>query len=138
HLAGQVSPMASRLYFHLTWTTHNRFPLINESIRRFLDGFLRQQAMRKHTKVLAIGMVNDHVHMIVEAQPVFDLPALMQGLKGASARVANRDGHAATRPLQWRAGYDARTVGVSQLRAAIRYVETQASHHPDRAISGSS
>jgi len=128
--------MGARLYLHVTWTTLNRLPLISESVRRFLDGFLRTKAKQHRTNVLAVGMVSDHVHMVVEVEPVFDLPALMQGLKGASARIANRDGHAELRPLQWSAGYDARTVGVSQLRSVINYVTTQASHHPDRAIPG--
>ena len=79
-------------------------------------------------------MVNDHVHMIVELPPAYDLPKLLQGLKGASARIANRDGHADRRPLQWTPGYDARSVSVGQLAAAIHYVGSQASRHPDRAI----
>ena len=128
--------MGAQLYLHLTWTTLNRQPMITERVRVFLDGFLRQRAKQHRTHVLAAGMVSDHVHLIVEVQPVFDLPALMQGLKGASARLANRDGHAQHRSLQWSAGYDARTVSVGQLRSAIHYVETQSAHHPDRAISG--
>jgi putative transposase len=128
--------MGARLYLHVTWTTLNRLPLISESVRRFLDSFLRTKARQHRTNVLAVGMVSDHVHLVVEVEPVFDLPALMQGLKGASARIANRDGHAEPRPLQWSAGYDARTVGISQLPSVIRYVETQSSHHRDRAIDG--
>ncbi len=130
--------MGALLYLHLTWTTRNRLPLISEPVRVFLDGFLRQKARQHRANVLAAGMVSDHVHLIVEVQPVFDLPALMQGLKGASARLANRDGYAQHRSLQWSPGYDARTVGVGQLRSAIHYVETQSAHHPDRAIKGAS
>jgi REP element-mobilizing transposase RayT len=79
-------------------------------------------------------MVIDHVHMIVVVPPVFDLPRLVQGLKGASARIANRDGHSSPRPLRWAGGYDARSVGVSRLAAAVRYVERQSARHPERAI----
>jgi|SRR6185437_198632 len=128
--------MGARLYIHLTWTTLNRLPLIDGRVHTFLESFLRTKATQHDVKVLAIGMVNDHVHMVVEVQPVFDLPALMQGLKGASARLANRDGHAERSPLQWTPGYDARTVGVTQLRSVINYINTQAAHHPDRAVQG--
>lgn len=130
--------MGARLYLHVTWTTLNRQPLISEPVRRFLEGFLRTKAKQHRATVLAVGMVSDHVHLVVEVGPVFDLPNLMQGLKGASARVANRDGHAERRPLQWSPGYDARTVGVGQLRSVINYVNSQATHHPDRAIQGAS
>ena len=128
--------MATRLYAHLTWTTLNRVPSITTSVEDFLDRFLRQQAVRHGARPLALGMVSDHVHMIVELPPVYDLPKLVQGLKGASARLANRDGHAGSRPLQWTAGYDARSVGTGQLATAVRYVEDQAGRHPDRAITG--
>lgn len=130
--------MGAHLYLHVTWTTLNRLPLMDGRVQAFLESFLRTKATQHETSVLAIGMVNDHVHMVIEVQPVFDLPSLMQGLKGASARIANRDGHAQRRPLQWAPGYDARTVGVTQLRSVVRYVESQASHHADRAIKGDS
>jgi len=128
--------MGTRLYAHLTWTTLNRVPSITPSVRDFLDRFLRQQAIRYGARPLAVGMVSEHVHMIVALPPVYDLPRLVQGLKGASARLANRDGHAVRRPLQWTPGYDARSVGPGQLAAAVRYVEEQALRHPDRAIGG--
>jgi putative transposase len=128
--------VGTRLYLHLTWTTLERTPLITEPARAFLDRFLRQEAGRHGVHPLAVGMVRDHVHMILELPPVFDLPRLTQGLKGASARVANRDGHAGERSLKWAQGYDARTVGVAQLAGAVRYVEQQPRRHPDRAITG--
>jgi REP element-mobilizing transposase RayT len=74
--------MAARLYVHLTWTTLNRLPLITTSVQAFLDGFLRHQASRHQAIVLAGGMVTDHVHLVVEVQPVFDLPALLQAPAG--------------------------------------------------------
>ena len=128
--------MGTRLYAHLTWTTLNRVPSITASVRDFLDRFLRQEAGRHGARPLAVGMVSDHVHMIVELPQMFDLPTLVQGLKGASARIANRDGHVGSRRLQWTPGYDARSVGVGQLSAAVRYVECQSRKHPDRAIPG--
>ena len=136
--SANLGSMGARLYLHVTWTTLNRVPSIDGPVQTFLDGFLRTKAKQHRANVLAVGMVSDHVHVVVEVGPVFDLPNLMQGLKGASARLANRDGHAARRPLQWSPGYDARTVGVNQLRSVINYVNTQSTHHPDRAIQGES
>ena len=128
--------MGTRLYAHLTWTTLNRVPSITASVRDFLDRYLRQAAGRHAVSSLAVGMVSDHVHMIVELPPVYDLPRLVQGLKAASARLANRDGHTGPRPLQWTAGYDARSVGMRELSMAVRYVEGQSARHPSLAISG--
>jgi putative transposase len=126
--------MPVRLYAHLTWTTLRRLPLVNPEVARFLDRFLRQEAARHGARVLATGIVSNHVHAIVQLPPVIDIPRLVQGLKGASARIANRDGLMPRARLRWADGYDLRSVGVRQLPGVLRYVSAQAEHHPDLAI----
>jgi putative transposase len=125
------------LYAHLTWTTLRRLPLLNADVARFLERFLRQEAARHGTRVLELGIVSNHVHAIVQLPPVIDIPRLVQGLKGASARIANRDGLMPRARLRWADGYDLRSVGVRQLGQARRYVNTQPEHHPDLAIGPS-
>ena len=129
--------MPVRLYVLLTWTTLRRLPLLNPDAARFLDRFLRQEAARHGARVLETGIVSNHVHAIVRLPAVIEIPRLVQGLKGASARIANRDGLMPRARLRWADGYDLRSVGVRQLAAALRYVRTQAEHHPDLAIGPS-
>ncbi len=126
--------MPVRLYAHLTWTTLRRLPLLNPDVARFLERFLRQEAARHGSRVLELGIVSNHVHAIVQLSPVIDIPRLVQGLKGASARIANRDGLMPRARLRWADGYDLRSVGVRQLAGALRYVRAQAEHHLDLAI----
>jgi len=126
--------MPVRLYVHLTWTTLRRLPLLNPEVARFLERFLRQEAARHDSRVLELGILSNHVHAIVQLPPVIDIPRLVQGLKGASARIANRDGLMPRARLRWADGYDLRSVGVRQLPSARHYVATQVAHHPDLAI----
>ena len=126
--------MPVRLYAHLTWTTLRRLPLLNPEVARFLERFLRQEAARHGARVLETGIVSNHVHTIVQLPPVIDIPRLVQGLKGASARIANRDGLMPRARLRWGDGYDLRSVGIRQLPSARRYVATQSQHHPELAI----
>ena len=72
-----------------------------------------------------MGIVKDHIHVVLELPATFDVPRLMQGLKGASARIANRDGIANHESLRWAQGYELRSVGVGQLRKVIAYVRGQ-------------
>jgi hypothetical protein len=81
------------------------------------------------------GIVADHVHLVLELPRRFDISRLVQGLKGASARIANREGLMPRAPLRWAEGYDVRSVGVRQLPRALAYVQGQAARHPDRAIA---
>src|SRR5438093_7343740 len=51
-----------RLYVHLTWTTLQRQPLINHGVADFLRRFLPREAKRHGARLLASGIVADHVH----------------------------------------------------------------------------
>ena len=126
--------MACTIILHISWTTFERRPMIGPSEAAFLDRFLPAETKRHGGAVLAKGLVADHVHLIVRTDVRFDIPRLMQGLKGASARVANRDGHSRT-GLRWARGYDARSVSPSDLTNTVAYVTNQCRRHPDRVIS---
>src|SRR5437016_1311943 len=90
--------MPFRFYAHLSWTTWARLPLIDERVAHFLGPFLLAEAKRHGARVMEMGIVRDHVHLLLELPPVYDAPRLVQGLKGASARIANRDGHTGREP----------------------------------------
>jgi putative transposase len=98
----------------------------------FLRRFLLAEAKRHSARVIELGIVPDHVHVLLELPPAFDVPRLVQGLKGASARIANRDGVAGHESLQWAQGYDLRSIGLRQLSTAVAYVREQARRHPLR------
>jgi REP element-mobilizing transposase RayT len=119
--------MSVRLYAHLSWTTFGRLPLINEAVAAFLGRFLLREAHRHRVRVLEIGVVRDHVHMILQLPAAFDIPRMVQGFKGASARIANRDHIARHESLRWANGYDLRSIGIRQLKSAVTYFRNQSS-----------
>ncbi len=126
--------MPVRIYALLTWTTLRRLPLIHTSAAAFLHRLLPEIARRHGTRVIELGIVRNHVHLVIELSPRIDIPRLVQGLKGASARIANRDGVMPRARLRWANGYDLRSLGTRDLSRAIRYVRTQAERHPELAI----
>jgi REP element-mobilizing transposase RayT len=124
------------LFVHLSWTTLDRRPMIGPGEARFLAGFLPAGVARHGAKPIATGIVADHVHLIAALPSTFDVPRLVKGLKGASARLVNRDMQTSSTGLRWARGYDARSVSPRSLAAAVAYTRTQNLHHPDRAIPG--
>ena len=126
--------MPVRLYAHLTWTTLQRQSLISPGVAEFLRRFLPREAQRHGARLIAAGIVADHVHLVVQLPAINNIPRLVQGLKGASARLVNREGLMPRAPLRWAEGYDLRSVGVRQLGTVITYVSNQASRHPERAV----
>jgi len=118
-----------RIYAHLSWTCWARLPLIDEPVAAFLQPFLLAEAKRHGARIIEIGVVPNHVHLLLELPPAYDVPRLVQGLKGASARLANRDGHARNESLRWDAGYDLRSVGLKQLPHVANYIRHQELKH---------
>jgi len=126
--------MPIHFYVLITWTTLRRLPLVNDEAAEFLRRFLPNVARRHGARPIELAVVRNHVHFLVQLPGNFDVPALLQGLKGASARVANRDGYMPRARLQWASGYDARSIGVRALQQVIAYLRRQNSKHPDLAL----
>ena len=127
--------MPARIYAHATWTTFARLPLIDEPLSAFLRRFVVTEARRHGARVVEAGVVRDHVHLVLELSPRFDVPRLMQGLKGASARIANRDGIGGHESLRWAQGYDLRSIGLKQIRDVVAYVRGQTGRHAEPRLS---
>lgn len=123
--------MRARLFYHLVWTTLGRSPLIDAKGARFLCRVLRSMATEHRAEVLEIGMVSTHIHLLIRAQPLSDLPKMIQRMKGVTSFVAKRD---AICPLSWADGYDLETVSPGEEMKIRHYLRAQPYRHPDEAI----
>jgi putative transposase len=129
--------MRHRLYCHLVWTTRDRLPLIDAPTAAFLERYLTSVATRLGADIVEIGIVQTHVHILAKVPPATSLPVLLQGLKGGSATVANREIRGSgSRKLAWAQGYSVSSVSEETLDRMRRYVRRQAQHHPTEAIPG--
>lgn len=124
-----------RLYVHLVWTTRRRLPLITANRARMLDRYLRITAGYHHARVLAVGMVSTHVHVLLRFESTTVLAVLVQALKGGSAAVLNRELRDGP-PLRWERGYAIQSVGPRHLNAVRAYLARQPEHHPRERIAG--
>jgi REP element-mobilizing transposase RayT len=127
--------MFHKLFVHITWTTRDRAPLIDLTLARFLTRFLRQVGAQERARVLEIGMVADHVHILVRLHPTTAIPRLMQRMKGGSAVLGTTPtpGHSG---LRWAKGYSLHSVNPKQLGSVRDYLRAQPSRHPHLAIPG--
>ena len=128
--------MYHRLYYHVVWGTNDREPMITERFAVFLSRFLRAIAQKERARILEIGMVNSHVHVLLTMHPMTNWPRLIQRLKGGSSMVANREGHTnPDRPLKWAKGYAIQTISPRNVDAVRAYLRRQPEHHPEEAIA---
>jgi len=84
----------------------------------FCAVFFRAIASQEVARILEIGMVRTHVHLLVRIHPTTDVSRLMQRLKGGSK------------------GYSIHSVGVRNVAAVRGYLRDQPMHHTDQVITG--
>ena len=129
--------MRDRVYVHVVWTTRERQPLVDLAVARFLGRYLSAVANQERVGVHALGLVQTHVHLLLQLHPTTNISRLLQRLKGGSSVLSNREGHSAvSRPLRWAKGYNIESVSPRGLSAARAYVLGQSRQHPKEAIPG--
>ena len=117
------TPMIDRIYCHIVWTTRDRVPLIDAGLAQFLCSFLRGVATQERARILEIGMVRTHVHLLVRTRPTTHLARLLQRLKGGSAAIAGKEQHSTEdNRLRWAKGYSIHSVSPRSIAALRSYL----------------
>jgi putative transposase len=129
--------MWHRLYYHLVWTTLDRAPLLDAQCATFLSRFLRHAAGEHRSRVLEIGAVTTHVHVLMVCHPMTEFPALIGLLKGGSSTVWNKDyAPESGWKLRWAKGYGLSSISPRQVDGVRKYLRAQPRHHPSERIEG--
>jgi len=124
---------AHQIFFHLVWTTRSRAPMIDVEAARFLDSYFRKIIVAHRAEVVGIAMLRTHVHLVLRTEPYFDLPRLVQALKGGSSYQVNKL-PSNRLGLRWAKEYSATTVSPRHVPRVLRYLEQQGTHHPGEAL----
>jgi putative transposase len=114
------------LYVHLVWATWNRAPLITADIEQRLYAVMHQRAVAQRVRVIAIGGVQDHVHMLVRVPATAVLSEVVGQIKGASSHFATQ---VLGRPFRWQGGYAAFSVSRTAVPRVRDYVLNQKERH---------
>jgi putative transposase len=113
--------------YHVIWCTkYRREVLVNGSENRLKD-ILSEVCQERNVDILAIEIMPEHVHIVVEVNPQYGIHRLVKQLKGRSSRCLRREYKwMRTRlPTLWTNSYFVSTVGGSPLSAIKKYVEEQ-------------
>jgi len=115
-------------YFHCVFSTKERRPIISPALRErlwpFLGGIARQNGM----KVIEIGGVQDHVHILLSLPSTVAISKAMQLIKGGSSKWVHET-FPDQRLFNWQAKSGAFGVSVSLLEKTISYIKAQEEHH---------
>ena len=124
---------AHQLYFHLTWSTLGRRPMIDAPTRDYLDAFLRRTAIREGAEIIEVAMLQTHVHLLIRTATRFDLSRLVQAMKGGSSYSVNRTAGNVV-GLRWNRQYSVTSVSPRALGRVIAYLRGQDRRHPGETV----
>lgn len=114
---------------HIVFSTKDRRPLLNESLRLPLHAYLATVVRDKDCDCFRVGGVADHVHLAVRLHPTKSVAKLLEELKTSSSKWMKAQG---VEGFAWQRGYGAFSVGPSDAGALIQYIEGQEAHHRKR------
>ena len=119
--------------YHCVYSTKNRAKIITPELQErrwpYMGGIARDNGM----KALAIGGIEDHVHLLLSLPSTLAIARAIQLIKGNSFKWVHE-----TFPdlahFAWQEGYGAFSIGVSQIETTTAYIQNQAEHHRQKTF----
>ncbi|MFH1008483.1 MAG: IS200/IS605 family transposase [Candidatus Latescibacterota bacterium] len=121
----------TQLYFHIIFGVKGRANLISENWQEELYKYITGIVTNKDHKLIAIGGMPDHIHLLTGMKPDANLSDLVRDVKANSSRFINQNNQQkwVIGRFEWQQGFGAFTIGHSQLDAVCGYIKTQKEHH---------
>jgi REP element-mobilizing transposase RayT len=113
---------------HLVFSTKERRRLLTPEIRERLLPYLGGIARENGIKAIAVGGVEDHVHLLLDLPSTMSVAKAAQLLKGGSSKWIHET-FPALREFAWQEGYGAFSPGISGVKNTVEYINGQTQHH---------
>jgi len=113
---------------HFVWSTWERQPLITTALMPKLYASIAHHSAELGAKVIAVGGICDHVHLLVRLPPTISIAEFIGRVKGASSHFVT---HLLRSPesFKWQGAYGAFTVSRRDVPAVRDCVLNQEIHH---------
>jgi putative transposase len=120
-----VSHTYSKNHQHIIFSTAGRRRTIAKEIQSKVWAYLAGICRNHDIFVLAIGGMEDHVHLLIELPPTMAVAKAALLVKSNSSKWMNETG----RRFAWQKGYAAFSVSASNIDAVVNYIRNQEAHH---------
>lgn len=116
------------LRYHICWCTKYRAKLITPEIAHDLLDIIENIAAEKDFRIVAYKTDLDHVHLMIDCNPMNFIPDIMKFIKGRSSRILRqihpKELPETGKPL-WNPSYFIRTVSDVDNDRVVKYIERQ-------------
>jgi putative transposase len=118
----------AKLLVHLVFATRRRHKCLEAGLRPQLFAYMGGIARQHKMIALAVGGVEDHVHLLLCVPPSMSVSEAVKAIKGGSSRWLNQT-HPESEFHNWQEGYGAFTIGHTQVERTVAYIRNQERHH---------
>ena len=129
-----MSHVFHQLYYHFTWATKSREPLVDRSWRPHLLEILNEEVKLRGGWPIRHNVMPDHAHLLCRLPPTVLIPEFIGQLKGATSFRINKE----IRPrfkLHWQEGYGVLSLRKDELPKVSTYIDRQEEHHRRKTLS---
>jgi putative transposase len=125
-----------RVFYHLIWSTKKREPLIQPGHHQSIQGPVRAAGKRHKALVHAVGIMPDHIHVVVSIPPSVAVSVVIGEMKGKSSRALNAlfQEEESEATFAWQSEYGLLSIGESALKRVVAYTNNQAHHHASQQL----
>jgi REP element-mobilizing transposase RayT len=123
----------TQIHIHVVFSVQNRISLIHKKWQDRLYQYVIAIIQNHGHKVLSIGGMPDHIHILFGFRPVQSLSDLIQNVKRDSSAWINKE-KLVMGKFSWQEGYGAFSYSKSQIAKVAKYIENQEKHHTNRTF----
>jgi putative transposase len=123
----------NKIYVHLVFSTKHRQPLIVDSIKEELFGYLGGICKNLECNPIQVGGYKDHVHILCLLSKKIALVDLIEKVKSNSSKWIKTKG-IEFENFYWQNGYGAFSVNPTELDVVKNYIIHQVEHHKKKTF----
>ena len=123
----------TQIHIHAVFSVQNRISLIPKNWQGRLYQYIIAIIRNYGHKVLSIGGMPDHVHILFGFRPTQSLSDLMQNVKRNSSEWINKE-RLVMGKFSWQQGYGAFSYSKSHISRVVNYIENQEKHHKKKTF----
>ena len=128
-MANTYSQILIQAVFAVQARDHLIKPEWKEELFKYIGGIFRKQ----NQKLLTVGGVEDHVHILFGLKPNIAISDVLRDVKANSSAFINEQRFTRVK-FRWQEGFGAFSYSRSQLDAVVKYVLNQEAHHSKRTF----
>jgi len=123
----------SKVYVHITFSTKNRLPLLNNDIQSIFYEYIGGICKGLECNPLRIGGHKDHVHILCLLSKKVTQIKLLEEIKKESSKWIKTKGKE-FQYFYWQSGYGIFSVNPSEIDIVIKYIDNQTEHHYEKTF----